>query len=397
MSDENKKKKKGEDEFVDPIHEQLEKDALEERRKKEVLRKELKVRERKADSALTRIEQGDKDTEIARSTSYGGLTIEDVLQKQRENTEYMLAARNKMSFINKEFVKAIPFFRKNLILVGGKTGEGKSTTVANIIREMISKVNNLTGRKRRVLVITNEEKSEDVYNRITCLIEGWHYTNHDRFTDEQISKFNNNIALLSKDGMVTVVDDNYHGANGTTTTLEGICQIFDNLIANGEWYDVIIIDYYQNIKESRQNPGWAEWEVQQALVRRLDQYKNIYPAPIVVLAQVTPPTDSEGNSTTSFKYRIEGRKSILNVATCAIEMVANREELCTEWVIHKSRFNEMVGETITTGYKDGRYVEYDEKFIAKVAEMRAAIANRELNKAIGHMPIVKEEGDKNGV
>lgn len=374
--------------FEDPIHAQLEKDAVEERKKKEILRKELKVRERKADSAIQRIDQGDKDEQIAKTTDYGTLTEADVLQKQKENTEYMLAARNKMSFINSEFIRAVPFFRKNLILVGGKTGEGKSTTVANIMREMINSVNPLTGKKRRILVLTNEEKAEDVYNRVTCLIKGWHYTNHDKFTDEQIDIFNQYIGALSKGGMITVVDDSYHGANGTTTTLEGVCQVFDNLMANKEYYDAVLIDYFQNIKESRQNPGWAEWEVQQALVRKLDQYKNVYPAPIVILAQVKPP-DAEGN--TPFKYRIEGRKSILNVATCAIEMIANREELCTEWVIHKSRFNEMVGETITTGYKDGRYVEYSEEFKAKVAQMKATIANRELNKAIGHIPVVKEE------
>jgi hypothetical protein len=373
----------------DPIHAQIEKDALEERKKKEVLKKELVVRERRADNALEKIERGDKDSEIAKTTDYGALTETDILQKQKENTEYMLAARNKMSFINKEFVKAIPFFRKNLILVGGKTGEGKSTTVANIIREMVAVINPVTGKKRRILVLTNEEKSEDVYNRVTCLIKGWHYTNHDRFTDLQVETFNKYIAALSKDGMITVVDDSYHGANGTTTTLEGICQVFDNLIANKEYYDAVLIDYYQNIKESRQNPTLNEWEVQAALSRKLDQYKNIYPAPIVLLAQVTPPDEKRS---VAFKYRIEGRKSILNVSTCAIEMIANREELCTEWLIHKSRFNEMVGESIITGYDKGRYVEHSEEFKAMVERLKASREQTDLNKAINPIQEIKEDG-----
>ena len=371
---------------IDPIFAQVEADALEERKKKEVLAKELIVRERKADTAIQRIDQGDKDSELAKTTDYGALTEADVLQKQKENTEYMLAARKKMPFINEEFDKAIPFFRKNLILVGGKTGEGKSTTVANIIRGMVAVVDKETGKKKRILVLTNEEKAEDVYNRVTCLLKGWHYVNHDLFTDEQIETFNKCIGLLSRDGMITVVDDSYHGANGTTTTLEGICQVFDNLLANNEWYDAVLIDYYQNVKESRQNPLMNEWEVQAALVRRLDQYKNLYPAPIVIMAQVQPP-DAEGSL--PFKSRIEGRKSILNVATCAVEMIANREELCTEWVIHKSRFNQMVGETVTTGYNKGLYVEHTEEFKDMVAKMKAAREKAEFDKAV-KLPEVKE-------
>jgi len=361
MSDESK--------IEDPIHAKIAADAELERKKKEVQKKELIVRERRAESAINKIEQTDRDEAIAKTTNYGTLSEEEVKNIQRENTEYMLAARKKMSFINEKFNKAIPYFRKNLILIGGKTGEGKSTTVANIAYETLAKVPKNDPKKRRVLVLTNEEKREDVYNRVTCLIKGWSYTNHDKFTDEQLEIFNKYIGILSNGGRLTVIDDTYNGASGTTTTLEGICQVFDNLIANGEFYDAIIFDYYQNCKESRTNFGMNEWEVQAALARKLDQYKNIYPAPIIVMAQVLQQPDPTKN--VPFKTRIEGRKVIINVATCCVEMVAKREDLCTEWIIHKSRFNESVGDKITTGYKNGRYVLYDEEFINNVNRMKA--------------------------
>lgn len=373
--------------FRDPIHDQIEETAALERKKKDVLKKELFVKERKFDSTIEKIKEGDRSEELAKKTNYGNYSEQDVIDKQNDNTNYMLGARNRMTFINPSFDDVVPFFSKNLILVGGKTGEGKSTTVANIIKEMISDVHPITGKKRRVLVLTNEEKCEDVYNRVTCLIKGYKYTNHDTFTDEQIETFNKYIKILSTDGMITVIDDAYNGATGTTTTLEGICQIFDNLLKNKEYYDCILLDYYQNVTESRRNPTMKDWEVQAALVRRLDNYKNIYPAPIVVLAQVTPP---DAENSTPFKVRIEGRKSILNIATCAIEMVANREEMSTNWIIHKSRFNQGVGEKIKTGYNDGRYVEYTPEFIEKVNQMISAREQRKLDKNIGHMPEVKE-------
>ena len=191
--------------------------------------------------------------------------------------------------------------------------------------------------------------------------------------------------------MLTVIDDSYNNAGGTTTTIEGICTVFDNLLERQEFYDVVIIDYYQNINQSRKFPAMKNWEVQEALANKLDRYKNVYPAPIVLLAQVTPP-DAENR--TPFKTRIEGRKSVLNVATCCIEMVANREELTTEWWIHKSRFNESVGQKITTGYDKGRYVTYDDNFRDAVQRMKAARERDSFDKQVS-MPVVGELEDDN--
>lgn len=378
MSDETKTE--------DPIFAGIKDKADFEREKEEVAKIELVVRKRRAENAIDKIQEGDKNAQISKTTSYGALSAEEVRTIQKDNTEYMLAARAKMVFMNEMFAKAIPYFRKNLILIGGKTGEGKSTTVANIAFTTIKKVNKETRKRRRVLVLTNEEKREDVYNRVTCLIKGWHYTNHDKFTDEQLNVFNQYIGVLSDGGMLTVIDDQHGGASGTTTTLEGVCQVFDNLIANDEFYDVVIIDYYQNVKESRHNFAMNEWEVQAAFAKKLDQYKNIYPAPIVLMAQVQ---QQDPDKKVPFKNRIEGRKVILNVATCCVEMIAKREDLCTEWIMHKSRFNEAVGEKITTGYYNGAYVPYTEEFKAAVAKMKAEREAKEIDKTI-KMPSTKE-------
>lgn len=369
------------------LHEEISEKAKLQDKKDEVLKKELIVKERRLDNELEKMAERDKSTEIAKKTDYGVMTAEEVAAKQKDNAEYMVAARNKMMFIHSAFGESVPFFRKNLILVAGKTGEGKSTTVANIIKSTLG-IDKRTGKKRRVLVLTNEEKSEDVYNRVTCLLKGWHYVNHDKFTDQDIVIFNQYIASLSKDGMLTVIDDNYNKAGGTTTTVEGICQVIDNLIEKQEFFDVIIIDYFQNIGQSRQFPFMKNWEVQELLAAKLDHYKNVYPAPIVLLAQVTPP---EGDKT-PFQFRIQGRKSILNVATCCVEMVANREDLTTEWHIHKSRFNQATGKVITTGYNNGEYVTWDEEFRAKIQKMKDAKQQKEVDRASnGKMPEVTEE------
>lgn len=365
----------------------IEESALLEKKRKKVLEKELVVKDRRLDNELVRLAENDKDKEIAKNANYGALSDEAIKKLEKENIDYMLAAKSKMCFINDTFDGAIPFYRKNLILVGGVTGDGKSTTAANIIKTVFTQKKD-DGKRRRVLVLTNEEKQEDVYNRVICLIKGWSYVNHDKFTNEQINFFSESYKHLKH--YITVVDNSFGGGFGVTTTLEGICGVFDNLIANEEYYDVVILDYYQNVQESRNNPELTEYKVQAALARRLDQYKNLYPAPIVVLAQVRPVDESN----TPFKIRIEGSKAISNVCTCSIELIPDKKLRKTSWFIHKSRFNEAVGEEFKTGFDKGSHVKYDDAFIDTVAKMQAARDQREMDKTI-RMPEVteKKEGE----
>lgn len=372
----------------------IEEKAIFEKKKEEVQAKELKIRERRVDNEIEKMLERDKNAELSKTISYGEMADSELEKIQKDNTEYILAARNKMIFINEAFDRIIPFFRKNLILIGSETGYGKSTTVANIARETIKRMDETTKKRRRALIITNEEQPEDVYNRITCLVHGWPYTEHDKFTDEQIAEFNRYIKALSSNGMITVIHDTYGGASGTTTTLEGICQIFDNLIANKDWYDVVILDYYQKVQESRKNPGMNEWAVQAALANRLDGYKNVYPAPIVVFAQLKP---SDEENTAPFKTRIEGRKAILNTATCCVEIIPNREESTTEWHIYKNRFcGESVGNYITTGYEKGRYVIWSDEFKDRISQMKAAREQAGLDRAINPMPAMPADEEPNG-
>lgn len=360
----------------------------------QIRKDELEIKAFRIEAQKRKIEETQRNLELQKNTKFGMLDDSEIEKMIKESEDYIDAARNAMPFIDPDaFKNVVPFFRKNLILIGAKTGEGKSTAVANIVRMLISQKNKLTGKLNRVLVITNEEKREDFYNRITCLIKGWHYTNHDKFTEEQKRTFSEYIRLLSR--LITVVDDSHGGGSGMTTTLEGIDMIFSNSLRDMDHYDAVIIDYYQNVNASQKNPMMNQYDVQAALASLLDKYKNIYPAPIVMMAQIKPAEkDEEDNS--PIEHRIKGRKQALVVATFVLEMVAERDRYRTKWIIHKGRFSEGVGTSFYTGYDRGRFVAYDDAFKQKALKMAEDKQRAAMNKAAGtdFMNIKKEEPKK---
>ena len=344
MSKDNKKS-----ESVEDFERRIEEERYYDRLRKESSRDEAVVKHQRMKAERARAEQDEADLASIRDSNFGTQTPEEIEQIVRNNTEYIEAAKNKMGFIfdNKQskeaqdisFDKVVPFFRKNIILIGAPSGEGKSTAVANITFFLLQQKNPATGKPARILVLTNEEKTEDIYNRITCLFAGEKYSNHDTLTPEQLARFNKAIPALAT--RITVIDQFHNGAHGVTTSLEGLEAVFENLLAKGEKYDAILLDYYQNICISKKNPHLSEYDVQARLTRMLDNYKNIYPAPIVVFAQLNPPAEENENY---FPAKLQGRKLIINVATCVMEMIVDKKNRVTQWKVWKSRFNDCVGE-----------------------------------------------------
>jgi len=212
----------------------------------------------------------------------------------------------------------------------------------------------------RVLVITNEEVPGDFYSRIACLFNGWAYRNHDEMTPEQSDSITGMIKVLSQ--RITVVDDNYNGLNGVTTSPEGLKTLLDRVISGEDGdFDCVLIDYYQGFFRSLQDKSMNRYDVQENVAELLYNYKDRLPCPIVILSQLKELTDEK----TPFKERIEGRKVILNKATCAIEIVAEPEHMRTVFSIKKARYAGTLGETIHSGFDKGKYVPYTKEFARK--------------------------------
>lgn len=357
---------------MEELNRLIEKDIQLDRRKKDVAEKDLTLREHRVNRDLEELLLNQSEMEQAKSVSFGEMDAGAIAQLVAENEDYMEAAKHSMTFINKEFKAIVPFFRKNLIMICGDTGDGKSTSVANAAFSVISQKNPATGKSCRVLVLTNEEKPEDFYNRITCLVKGWKYANHDQFNDEQRKTFREFIPKLAENGRLTVIGDVYQGVPGFTTTIEGITTVFTNLLREMEItqqipYDAIVIDYYQNFNSSKMNPKLNEYECQRRLANLLDQMKNRYPGPIVLMAQIKKLAGED--DTTPFNVRLKGSKLICDKCTFIVELIPERQLLRSKWTVWKSRFTEAVGQSIYTGYDRGKFVPYNSSFQQNVSKL----------------------------
>ncbi|HEY5234849.1 MAG TPA: hypothetical protein VIJ14_01620, partial [Rhabdochlamydiaceae bacterium] len=198
------------------------------------------------------------------------------------------------------------------------------------------------------------------------------------------------IPKLTQGGRLTVIGDVYQGIPGWTTSIEGIETIFNNLIRDNCIYDAVIIDYYQNVTYSKKDPKLDEFMCQRRFANLLDQMKNRYPCPIVLMAQMKKLVDDDDN--TPFNIRLKGSKLICDKATFICEIIPERKLLRSKWRVWKSRFTEAVGQSVYTGYDRGKFVPYDEKFklsVAKIVERNLEIEKEQ------ELGLPSTQGDKN--
>lgn len=319
---------------------------------KELDLKSSKIREVKTNAQFNKILENEVKKETLDKIDLWSRPPEYYKELEEENSEYLETAKTAPVFLTDDFNSVVPFFKKNLIIIGAKSGEGKSTIAANIAFTTI-------GQAKRCLMITNEEVTSDVFNRVTCLMYKWSYTNHKKFTNEQKEIFNKNYSILGQ--RLSVIEDITNGTGGTTTSIQGLKSVLDKVVASETKPGCIIIDYFQNICDDMDSAGEGEYFVLKRVASMLDRYRKYVGCPIVVLVQLKAESDDKSD----FKFRIEHCKEIYTKATCALEVKADRENKRTIFTVHKARFSEFLGRDISVGFEKGRYVKYTPEFKQK--------------------------------
>jgi len=308
-----------------------------------------------------RVKQNKKDQSRLEKVDITSVNEDFVAKMDREHELMRQSLKNRLPFVNKELTELVPFSYPNLLLIGAKTGHGKSTFLANAAYTLVS-----NGKK--VLVISNEEMGVNVYNRIACLHRGYNINKFQSFTDEMHQDIKDLRAKFYRSNRLKVIDADYPDMKDATITLEGLKFILDKLLEEQErngvpTYDAIMIDYLQKIDTSRDNTKIQGWEVMKRVADMLDVFYKKYHAPVVAFSQLKP-EETEGQD---IEYRVKGGKSIYVSCTYCLELKPIKEMRKTDFIVHKHRFNDRVNSVLEQGLENGKYITYTTEFKVKVA------------------------------
>lgn len=240
-------------------------------------------------------------------------------------------------FLNKRISKDIIAAPGSLILIPSMTNNGKSTLTAHVAESLIKE-------DKRVLILSNEEKEQDVRARISCLRTGISFGDYktNKCSLDDFETVLKDAEDISKEKLVVISTDNERDAY-KVTTVKGVMTTLEKA---KDSFDAVIIDYYTNINISE--TGVQEpWHVNNRLATELNIFKDSAPFPIIVFAQCE---SFQGEKKIEHKaqkdyeshhprYRWIGGKSILLYATDIIELERDFNNSCSILYAHKVRFS----------------------------------------------------------
>jgi len=267
--------------------------------------------------------------------------------------QYNRMLQERITFINPHLTKLIPFTRENLYLMCAYTGNGKSTIAANISYP-------LWQQGKKVLVIANEESKSDVLYRIACLHLGYNFNTWKKgqMPAPQQKECVKLFPAISK--YVKVLDVVYK--NGLTTKLEGVINALEAVQSAD--FSCCLIDYYQLIVNSVEDPSKGRYDVLNKLRIYLQRYIKKSNIPIVLFAQL----HSMGKrSNVELDSRVKECPAILEAATVVVECIPNFDLKKTDFLIKKDRFG-LQGTKIECGFENGKFVNYDDGFKNKIKQ-----------------------------
>ena len=277
------------------------------------------------------------------TTKYQGLTSAQRQHQYQEDRKLIRQAKKtQISFMGCDLK-----IRMGVTVLGGCTGKGKSTCSANILADFYTRYPD-----RQALVISNEETSADVLDRIACVLNKTDfYKYRDGGTppayEEMIEKCSGQ--LLKR---VEVVCN--EGID--MTCLEDVIDVL-RYAKTQEHLKLVVLDYLQTVTWSKRFPLITAYEVSKKLGLFLKEYGKTANVPVIVFAQLKPAPESEGEWRPDMADRVQGDRTFVNHAVMTIEIIPDFEESSTSFYIHKDRFGSTAGNSHNFDWKQGRLIE----------------------------------------
>jgi len=269
-------------------------------------------------------------------SKYKGLTPEERRAQYRKDRAMIEEARLKqIPFLDSHFK-----LRMGVTVIGGCTGRGKSTANANILAYFFD---NCPGKQ--ALVITNEEVSSDVLDRVACVLLGQNFYFYrdgllDESTGQRIQRKSDELLERIEVVSSTSVD---------MSCLEDVIEVLKYAQGRPD-INLVLVDYLQTVNWMRENSEATMYEVSKKLGTFLKEYGRTVTIPVVIFAQMKPSSKEDAD----FAGRIQGDRTFVNHAAAAIEIIPDFEERTTRFLIQKDRFSSKQGQSLLYNWIDGR-------------------------------------------
>lgn len=318
-------------EFNESITEDYEKSVEIEKINKENFEMNAKLRNKKMRSEIKEIERSDRlQEEIENEELINRRVSRAKMKKDQEDR------KKAVTFVNKTVSKDIIAAPGSLIVIASMTGNGKSTLTAKISDTLINE-------EKRVLVLSNEEKEQDVRARVSCLRTGISFGDYknNKCTEEEYERVIDDAEEIS-DRLIVIATATETDAY-KVTRVDGIMT---TLKKAKKHFDAVIIDYYQNVNMTEK--GTTEpWHVNNRLASELNIFKDSAPFPIFVFAQcemLKTEKKIDHKSQKDYannhpKYRWVGGRGITLYATDILELERDFDNSCSILFAHKVRFS----------------------------------------------------------
>jgi hypothetical protein len=262
------------------------------------------------------------------------------IKVQRERRKK--AVSQSLPLLDPIFEKMNLQFPPGLILLGNESGKGKTTTVLNIVSEIQRRK-----PKARGFVIAAEVTSEDYYSGVAANLEDLDFLKYragklDSQSNDKIEKRTDEIP-----SWLRVIG---HSECPEIQNPDVVIELMGTAVSKG--YSYIILDYYQRISSSKQDPI--------PTIKRfgdmLNRFCSEHLVPVIVMVQLRP---DNLDYPAEFSERIQQDRHVFNHASLVIEMVTESDANRVQFIVRKSRFAIFENKNIWLAYKDGRLI-FDE-------------------------------------
>lgn len=234
-----------------------------------------------------------------------------------------------------------------LTLIGGKTGRGKTSLLANLLAGFV------TYRPDTIaVVILNEEKGGTLLQRVACVLlkasfPRFFFGRLQTFEEDQVRKLARELAarivVFNGDAMP---DGSYYD----TSCLEDVKTIVGGAPSVGA--NLVLGDYWQNVNFSRDNPTLETWQISKDLGFFMKEFGRKHKVPVGWFCQLKGEDESK-----DFKDRVENDKHLANHAYTCIELKPDKETCMTTFQIWKQRWAFDQQYKVVLRFDQGRYVQ----------------------------------------